>query len=423
MKKEVKILLYLHLFFVAGLVYTFFDILNMIVDDPLTNAITDEELSDTYNDSSPQLIPKIIHQTYKTKDIPEHWKAGQQACIDLHPDYEYKLWTDDIMEEFMEKEYPWFLETYLSYGENIQRADAIRYFILYHYGGIYIDLDDGCQRKLDPLLRYPSFFRKTSPLGISNDVIGSAQGHPLMLKLTKKLKGYNINYFNVPYWTIMASTGPMFVSMIWEQYKRNDGGKDYKILQPHQYKNSLGSFFKISEGSSWHSSDSNFIFKMGAHILGCVVFGFIVFFIIFYTEYIFYKSLQNFSLQECANSINAMGQFFIRLVKSLVKFVVLYVINPLKHVLHLDSVFASSTYQQLQQQSQGMDQSSSSKNNTNNNNNNNNIINNNKNSKNKNASTDQQLQQQYKRLRKDSNLPVRLNLLLDLEKNGDIENL
>ncbi|KAL6945093.1 hypothetical protein ACO0QE_002538 [Hanseniaspora vineae] len=412
MKKEVKILLYLHLFFISGLVYIFFDILNMIVDDPLTNAITDEELSEASNDSfalqQQQLIPKIIHQTYKTNDIPEHWKAGQQACIDLHPDYEYKLWTDDIMEEFMRKEYPWFLDTYLSYGENIQRADAIRYFILYHYGGIYIDLDDGCQRKLDPLLKYPSFFRKTSPLGISNDVIGSKPGHPLMLKLTKKLKGYNINYFNVPYWTIMASTGPMFVSMIWEQYKRNDGGKAYKILQPHQYKNGLGSFFKISEGSSWHSSDSNFIFKMGAHILGCVVFGFIVFFIIFYMEYIFYKSLQNFSLQECANSINAMGQFCAKLIKSFVRVIVLYVINPLKGILHLNSLFGvSSSYQQLQQ-SQGMNE------NTNNNNNS---------SKNNKTSTDQQLQQQYRRLRKDSNLPVRLNLLLDLEKNGDIENL
>ena len=39
----------------------------------------------------PQLIPKIIHQTYANDSIPEHWKAPQQSCIDLHKDYEYKV--------------------------------------------------------------------------------------------------------------------------------------------------------------------------------------------------------------------------------------------------------------------------------------------------------------------------------------------
>jgi len=38
--------------------------------------------------------------------------------------------------------YLWFLETFDAYPYPIQRADAIRYFVLHHYGGIYIDLDD-----------------------------------------------------------------------------------------------------------------------------------------------------------------------------------------------------------------------------------------------------------------------------------------
>ena len=38
--------------------------------------------------------------------------------------------------------YPWFLETWDNYPFNIERADAIRYFVLAHYGGVYIDLDD-----------------------------------------------------------------------------------------------------------------------------------------------------------------------------------------------------------------------------------------------------------------------------------------
>ena len=43
--------------------------------------------------------------------------------------------------DFIAKEYNWFLETYDAYPYPIQRADALRYFVVYHYGGIYADLD------------------------------------------------------------------------------------------------------------------------------------------------------------------------------------------------------------------------------------------------------------------------------------------
>jgi mannosyltransferase OCH1-like enzyme len=48
--------------------------------------------------------------------------------------------------------YPWFLETFDGYPYPIQRADAIRYFVLHHFGGIYIDLDDVRIRQTWPTL-------------------------------------------------------------------------------------------------------------------------------------------------------------------------------------------------------------------------------------------------------------------------------
>lgn len=53
-----------------------------------------------------------------------------------------KLWTDQSARSFIAENYPWFLETFDSYPYAIQRADVIRYFILAHFGGIYIDLDN-----------------------------------------------------------------------------------------------------------------------------------------------------------------------------------------------------------------------------------------------------------------------------------------
>lgn len=38
-----------------------------------------------------QLIPKIIHQTWRNETIPDKWSEAQQSCVTLHSDYEYKV--------------------------------------------------------------------------------------------------------------------------------------------------------------------------------------------------------------------------------------------------------------------------------------------------------------------------------------------
>lgn len=297
MKKELKLLIYANFMLVVFILYYTFDLLMLCIDDTFQDALLDFELNPPrdrvtgleVHDGKPELIPKIIHQTYKTEDIPEQWKESQKKCIDLHPDYEYILWTDEMALKFIKEEYAWFLETFENYKYPIQRADAIRYFILSHYGGIYIDLDDGCERRLDPLLKVPAFVRKTSPLGVSNNVMGSVPRHPFYLKLLNSLKHYD-KYWFIPYLTIMGSTGPLFVSVIWKQYKRWGVPENgvVRIMQPADYKKHTYSFFSISKGSSWHMDDAVFMKSLENHILSCVVAGFIVGFIILYGEYVFY---------------------------------------------------------------------------------------------------------------------------------------
>lgn len=80
------------------------------------------------------LVPKIIHQTWRNETIPEKWSKASVACQQLHPGYEYMMWTDAKAEQLIRDKYPWFLDTYLAYSYNIQRADALRYFVLHEYG-------------------------------------------------------------------------------------------------------------------------------------------------------------------------------------------------------------------------------------------------------------------------------------------------
>ena len=88
-------------------------------------------------------IPKIIHQQWKNNEIPPKFQKWRNQWLHLfpQPEYTHMLWTDTNGRELIQNHYPWFLETYDGYKHNINRADAARYFILHHYGGIYADLD------------------------------------------------------------------------------------------------------------------------------------------------------------------------------------------------------------------------------------------------------------------------------------------
>lgn len=319
MRKELKYLICFNILLLLSIIYYTFDLLTLCIDDTVKDAILEEDLNPDAP-PKPQLIPKIIHQTYKTEDIPEHWKEGRQKCLDLHPDYKYILWTDEMAYEFIKEEYPWFLDTFENYTYPIERADAIRYFILSHYGGVYIDLDDGCERKLDPLLAFPAFLRKTSPLGVSNDVMGSVPRHPFFLKALKSLKHYD-KYWFIPYMTIMGSTGPLFLSVIWKQYKRWGIPKNgtVRILQPAYYKMHSYSFFSITKGSSWHLDDAKLMKALENHILSCVVTGFIFGFFILYGEFTFYCWLcsKNFSNLTKNWKLNAIKVKFVTMLNSL----------------------------------------------------------------------------------------------------------
>ena len=75
-----------------------------------------------------------------------------QTWKDLHPDWQYILWDDAAMEDFLRSNYAQYADTYHAYPYDAQRWDAIRYLILYKMGGLYVDMDYECFKRLDPLL-------------------------------------------------------------------------------------------------------------------------------------------------------------------------------------------------------------------------------------------------------------------------------
>lgn len=97
-------------------------------------------------------IPKIIHQSWKDKDLTPLYRKWSTAWQAHHPGWEYRLWTDDDNRRFIRDEFPWFLEQYDAFDRHIFRVDLVRFFYLFKYGGMYADLDFEPLRSLEALL-------------------------------------------------------------------------------------------------------------------------------------------------------------------------------------------------------------------------------------------------------------------------------
>lgn len=227
------------------------------------------------------MIPKIIHQTWKTKDIPDEWKDAVNSCKTINKDFKHILWTHETMDKFVKKNYPEFHKIYKSYKYDIQRCDAFRYLVLYKYGGIYLDMDIICNKKLNKLLHYDLVLARSANLetSFSNAFFMVIPNHHFFKYCIEHLSE-NINnyqYFG-KHLHVMYSTGPAFLTNMVNDYGKI---KDSYILTKKEYAGDCnicnettcdgGTYFTHIPGNSWHEIDStiyNFLLCNQKKILG-----------------------------------------------------------------------------------------------------------------------------------------------------------
>ncbi len=166
-------------------------------------------------------IPKILHQTWKDTQLPAELAEFQRTWLEKHPGWTYNLWTDADNRQFIRQHYVWFLPIYDGYPEHIMRVDAVRYFILHHFGGVYVDLDFECLQSVEPLLQDHALVfglepqahlemrqRAGYPLDriVCNAFMASTPGHPFWEYVFKQL----ISYHRAP--EVLDATGPFMLS-------------------------------------------------------------------------------------------------------------------------------------------------------------------------------------------------------------------
>lgn len=98
-------------------------------------------------------IPEVIHFVYGLWDktpLPPVYE--QTYNLWKSQGWKVKLWNLEEVKALLNlPQYSHYKKTYESLSRNIQRADFIRYLIVYHEGGFYFDLD--CQPTSNSLLQ------------------------------------------------------------------------------------------------------------------------------------------------------------------------------------------------------------------------------------------------------------------------------
>lgn len=105
-------------------------------------------------------IPKIIHYCWLSDDpIPDVFQTYIDGWHKLLPNYEFVKWD---FSRFDKKSSNWVREAFDN-KKYAFAADYIRIFAVYHYGGIYMDMDIELIKPFDDLLNKPYMFASERP--------------------------------------------------------------------------------------------------------------------------------------------------------------------------------------------------------------------------------------------------------------------
>ena len=157
------------------------------------------------------LISPILHQIFippaerHTTNLRERWLPGVysptiRSLLQKHRSYRYWVWfthTANLFTRRIYSEYSLIQQQYFRF-DHIRQSDAIRYLLLFHFGGVYVDMDYLAHRSLDDLLRRyecilvrepePSaLFRWDRDFLLSNGFMAARPAHPLFAHLVGAL--------------------------------------------------------------------------------------------------------------------------------------------------------------------------------------------------------------------------------------------
>ncbi|KAI8908576.1 nucleotide-diphospho-sugar transferase [Gorgonomyces haynaldii] len=149
----------------------------------------DFTLQDLLRMTTSDRIPQILHQSWKTQDVPERFSVWRDQWKQTNPHLKQILWTDADNDLFVKLFYPQFQYFWSQFPENIYKVDSVRYLYLHQFGGLYVDMDTIPFESVDPLFEghenEPILGQISSDTNWDNNIpnafMASKPGHPFWI--------------------------------------------------------------------------------------------------------------------------------------------------------------------------------------------------------------------------------------------------
>jgi hypothetical protein len=191
----------------------------------------------------PQRLPAILHQTWKTRDLLPfqvvNREAWHRALTAADPHFDCRLYVDTDFDPWVHAHFEWFWPTWQRLTPFIKRVDAIRYMWLFHYGGVYADLDlqlrDPAALARLVLAPYPlctlvvsSPSSHTALLFTGPPLLLAHAGHDLFMDMLHHIAAH-------PDLPVLDCTGPKGLSRVLRAYLRRRERANHVLLLSSTY--------------------------------------------------------------------------------------------------------------------------------------------------------------------------------------------
>lgn len=223
-------------------------------------------------------IPKIVHYCwFGQSKMPKLSILCINSWRDQLKDYEFKLWNEDNFDinsnEYVKEAYEAKKYAFVS--------DYVRLFVLYHYGGLYMDTDVEVIKPLDKFLIHRAFSGCENEKNCLTGLMGSEANHPWIKRL---LNDYNDRKFILPNGEFDTTTNVAYITKImmdeydWIPKNQYQQLKDDLHIYPSEYfcaksfeKNKIcvsNETYTIHHfAGSWHTPSEK-IFRKFSQIVG-----------------------------------------------------------------------------------------------------------------------------------------------------------
>jgi inositol phosphorylceramide mannosyltransferase catalytic subunit len=175
-------------------------------------------------------IPKIIHQIYHTKDLPEVFTENIAKIKAENPDWEYRIYDENDIDTYISLHHPNLFGIYKKINPNYiaARADFFRYLVVYSEGGVYLDIKSSLSAPLNQIIqkddKYLLSHWAPRQLGMYKGITNpngelqqwhviATKGHPFLKRVIdnvcNNILHYNPLIHDFGFWAVLNTTGPV----------------------------------------------------------------------------------------------------------------------------------------------------------------------------------------------------------------------